>query len=131
MRELNENEVILDKREYEHLLWEARQYDPAPWCKPGICEGVSKYCKYTCPDSDYIQEIAAGIRAYIQYLQPVDGIEEAMLDNVKPFIREYYGCKLFEQETDYHCPVCGKVVPREGCVCRSCYEQMVRAVQES
>ena len=131
MRELNENEVILDKTEYVQLLNEAMMYDPAPWCKPGICEGVSKECKYTCPDSDYIKEISAGIRAFIEYLMPADGIKEDLLDSVKPFIREYYGCEFFEQETDYYCPVCGKVVPKEGCICKPCYEQMVRAVQES
>ena len=56
MRELNENEVILDKDEYRYLKDMADRYDPFWFCTFGGCEGVSQSCKNTCPMSLFVKE---------------------------------------------------------------------------
>jgi hypothetical protein len=56
MRELNENEVILDKDEYRYLKDMADRYDPFWFCTFGGCEGVCKECKDTCEMSIFVKE---------------------------------------------------------------------------
>ena len=56
MRELNENEVVLDKDEYHYLKDMADRYDPFWFCTFGGCEGVCKECKDTCEMSIFVKE---------------------------------------------------------------------------
>ena len=118
--------VILSDEEYKVLEQEARMYDPAPWCKPGICEGISKTCKDTCPDSIYtkIRE-----EAIVGFLVSTGGLlpQEAEAQMHK-YMTKTYG---IEYDIKDLCVVCGREVPEGIQVCPNCEDTLRRAIQNT
>jgi ferredoxin len=56
--------VTIDIDEYVGLKRTEQLYDPAPWCTVGICEGLCKECRTTCPASSLVIERDKTAREY-------------------------------------------------------------------
>ena len=54
--------ILID--EYVGLKRTERLFDPAPWCTVGICEGLCKECRTTCPASSLVIERDKTAREY-------------------------------------------------------------------
>ena len=118
--------VVLEKDEYECLRKEASLYDPAPWCKPGICEGISKTCKDTCPDSIYTQ-----IReeAIVGFLVSTGGwLPQEAEALMRKYMTKTYG---IEYDMKDLCVMCGRKVPKGSRVCPNCEDVLRRAIQNT
>ena len=125
-KEILQDNVIILKEEYERLQKEAALYDPAPWCKLGICEGVSKKCKDTCPDSIYTQ-----IReeAIVDFLVSTEGWTS---QQAKLLMRQYMGKTYgIEYRNTDSCIVCGAEIPEGRQVCPTCEYKIRKAIQNS
>lgn len=125
-KEILKDNVIVSKEDYECLKNEATLYDPAPWCKLGICEGVCKECKDTCPASIYTQ-----IReeAIVDFLVSTGGwLPQEAKTLMRKYMTKTYG---IEYEQDNSCVMCGAEIPEGRQVCPACEDKLRNAIQNS
>lgn len=63
-RNTNVPTITIPIDEYVGLKRTERSFDPAPWCTIGICEGLCKECRTTCPASSLVIEKEKTARNY-------------------------------------------------------------------
>ena len=56
--------ITIPVDDYVGLKRIERSFDPAPWCTVGICEGLCKECRTTCPASSLVIERDKTAREY-------------------------------------------------------------------
>ena len=118
--------VVLEKDEYECLRKEASLYDPAPWCKLGICEGICKECKDTCPGSIYTEIREAAI---VGFLVSTGGwLPQEAEALMRKYMTKTYGIKYDIKDL---CVVCGREVPEGIQVCPNCEDRLKSAIQNT
>lgn len=126
MFEFSKSFVVLEKDEYECLKKEASLYDPAPWCKLGICEGVRKECKDTCPDSIYTQ---IREKVIVDFLVSTGNwrVREAEV-LMRKYMTETFG---IEYKVSNLCIMCGIEIPEGRQVCPACENKLRNAIQNT
>jgi ferredoxin len=126
MFEFNKDFVILEKDEYECLKKEASLYDPAPWCKLGICEGICKECKDTCPTSIYT-EIRE--KVIVDFLVSTGGwVPQEAEVLMRKYMTKTYGIEYNIKDL---CVMCGVEIPEGRQVCPACENKLKGAIQNS